>query len=190
LKIKTIQDTFIGEFKSLNSKFIAYLYPFDSKEKLAPIIAKLKKEHPKARHWCYAYRLGYENEEYRANDDGEPNGTAGKPILNQLYSHDVKNVLIVVVRYFGGTKLGVPGLIEAYKEAAHDALNNAIFVFEDQKHETNCSMSMSKYYQIMPYIKKNNITIISEEIEANNINLNVKGSKEELDSLISIIKSF
>ena len=190
MKIKTIQDTFIGEFKSLNSKFIAYLYPFDSKEKLTPILVQLKKEHPKARHWCYAYRIGYENEEFRANDDGEPNGTAGKPILNQLYSHEVKNALIVVVRYFGGTKLGVPGLIEAYKEAAYDALKNANYIFEDAKFEISCTMSMSKYYQSMPYIKKNNITLLSEEMDANNINLIVKGSKEALEGLKSLIESF
>ena len=190
MNIKTIQDTFIGEFKSLNSKFIAYLFPFDSKEKLTPILTQLKKEHPKARHWCYAYRIGYDNEEFRANDDGEPNGTAGKPILNQLYSHEVKNALIVVVRYFGGTKLGVPGLIEAYKEAAHDALKKANFIFENEKFEINITMSMSKYYQSMPYIKKNNITIILEEMDTNAIHLVVKGSKEALDGLESLIESF
>jgi uncharacterized YigZ family protein len=190
LNIKTIHETFVGEFKSLNSKFIAYAYPFHQKEALQGILGQLKKEHPKARHWCYAYRIGYQNEEFRANDDGEPSGSAGKPILNQLYSHEVKNALIVVVRYFGGTKLGVPGLIEAYKEAANDALKNANFVFEDEKFEMQDIVSMTKYYQIMPFIKKHQIIILSESIIGNDMNLIVKGNKEALDGLKTLIESF
>jgi uncharacterized YigZ family protein len=190
LNIKTIHETFVGEFKSLNSKFIAYVFPFHQKEILQGILGQLKKEHPKASHWCYAYRVGYQNEEFRANDDGEPSGSAGKPILNQLYSHEVKNALIVVVRYFGGTKLGVPGLIEAYKEAANDALKNANFVFEDEKFEMKYFVSMTKYYQIMPFIKKHQITILSESIIGNEINLTIKGNKEALDGLKMLIESF
>jgi uncharacterized YigZ family protein len=190
LNIKTIHETFVGEFKSLNSKFIAYVFPFHQKEVLQGILGQLKKEHPKASHWCYAYRVGYQNEEFRANDDGEPSGSAGKPILNQLYSHEVKNALIVVVRYFGGTKLGVPGLIEAYKEAANDALKNANFVFEDEKFEMKYFVSMTKYYQIMPFIKKHQITILSESIIGNEINLTIKGNKEALDGLKMLIESF
>jgi len=190
LNIKTIHETFAGEFKSLNSKFIAYVFPFHQKEVLQGILGQLKKEHPKASHWCYAYRVGYQNEEFRANDDGEPSGSAGKPILNQLYSHEVKNALIVVVRYFGGTKLGVPGLIEAYKEAANDALKNANFVFEDEKFEMKYFVSMTKYYQIMPFIKKHQITILSESIIGNEINLTIKGNKEALDGLKMLIESF
>jgi uncharacterized YigZ family protein len=190
LNIKTIHETFVGEFKSLNSKFIAYVFPFHQKEVLQGILGQLKKEHPKASHWCYAYRVGYQNEEFRANDDGEPSGSAGKPILNQLYSHEVKNALIVVVRYFGGTKLGVPGLIEAYKEAANDALKNANFVFEDEIFEMKYFVSMTKYYQIMPFIKKHQITILSESIIGNEINLTIKGNKEALDGLKMLIESF
>jgi uncharacterized YigZ family protein len=190
LNIKTIHETFAGEFKSLNSKFIAYVFPFHQKEILQGILGQLKKEHPKASHWCYAYRVGYQNEEFRANDDGEPSGSAGKPILNQLYSHEVKNALIVVVRYFGGTKLGVPGLIEAYKEAANDALKNANFVFEDEIFEMKYFVSMTKYYQIMPFIKKHQITILSESIIGNEINLTIKGNKEALDGLKMLIESF
>jgi|688.fasta_scaffold14924_14 uncharacterized YigZ family protein len=190
LNIKTIHETFAGEFKSLNSKFIAYVFPFHQKEVLQGILGQLKKEHPKASHWCYAYRVGYQNEEFRANDDGEPSGSAGKPILNQLYSHEVKNALIVVVRYFGGTKLGVPGLIEAYKEAANDALKNANFVFEDEIFEMKYFVSMTKYYQIMPFIKKHQITILSESIIGNEINLTIKGNKEALDGLKMLIESF
>ena len=190
LNIKTIHETFVGEFKSLNSKFIAYVFPFHQKEVLQGILGQLKKEHPKARHWCYAYRIGYQNEEFRANDDGEPSGSAGKPILNQLYSHEVKNALIVVVRYFGGTKLGVPGLIEAYKEAANDALKNANFVFEDEKFEMQDIVSMTKYYQIMPFIKKHQIIILSESIIGNEMNLILKGNKEALDGLKTLIESF
>lgn len=190
MTIKTIHETFVGEYKSLNSKFIAYAYPFSHKEVLPEILLHLKKEHPKARHWCYAYRIGYQNEEFRANDDGEPSGSAGKPILNQLYSHEVKNTLVVVVRYFGGTKLGVPGLIEAYKEAANDALKKAKFIFEEEKFEMEFEILMNKYYQIMPFIKKNNIKILSETINIHETILKVQANKENLNSLKTLIETF
>jgi uncharacterized YigZ family protein len=114
----TIEKTSVAEYKDRGSRFIAYAFPVDSvtvcKEKLAGI----KKEHPKASHHCFAYRLGLEGNDFRVNDDGEPSGTAGKPILGQIDSKQLTNVLIIVVRYFGGTLLGVPGLIHSYKTAA------------------------------------------------------------------------
>lgn len=114
----TIEKTSTAEFKDRGSKFIAYAFPVndvnDFKEKLAAI----KKEHPKATHHCFAYRLGIDGTSYRVSDDGEPSGSAGRPILGQIDSRQVTNTLIIVVRYFGGTLLGVPGLINAYKTAA------------------------------------------------------------------------
>jgi len=117
-----------GLFKEKGSKFISYAYPVSNEEEVKKIISTLKKEHHSARHWCYAYRLGADKNKFRANDDGEPSGTAGKPILNQLIAADLSDVLIVVVRYFGGTLLGTSGLITSYKGAAADALQNTKIV--------------------------------------------------------------
>lgn len=124
-----------GLFKDKGSKFLSFAYPIVTEDEVKPIVQELKKQHHNARHHCYAYRLGYQGKTYRANDDGEPSGTAGRPILGQLLSHNITNVLIVVVRYFGGTLLGVSGLINAYKNAANDAIANAQIeerIIEDQ----------------------------------------------------------
>lgn len=122
---RTISKTTKGLFKDRGSKFIAYVFPITNVDDVKPLLEKLKEEHPSSRHVCYAYQLGPNGTEYRANDDGEPNGSAGLPILNQIKSKDVTNTLVAVVRYFGGTKLGVSGLINAYKEAAREALDKA-----------------------------------------------------------------
>lgn len=114
-----------GIYKDKGSKFIGIAKQFSQEENLKSILDTIKKEHSTARHFCYAYRLGINGEIFRANDDGEPAGSAGKPILNTLLSAQITNVLVVVVRYFGGTLLGVPGLINAYKEASFAALANA-----------------------------------------------------------------
>jgi uncharacterized YigZ family protein len=117
-----------GLIKEKGSKFLAFAFPVCSETVAKTHIETLRKNHPGACHVCYAYRLGPEGEKYRQNDDGEPAGTAGKPIYGQLLSYDVTNVLVAVVRYFGGTKLGVGGLIEAYKESANAALKNAAVI--------------------------------------------------------------
>jgi uncharacterized YigZ family protein len=127
---KTISRPAEGLFKDRGSKFISFAYPVSSEEEIREIVLSLKKEHHSARHHCYAWRLGHEKLLFRANDDGEPSSTAGKPILGQIQSHDLTNILIVVVRYFGGTLLGVSGLINAYKNAAMDAINQAEIVEE------------------------------------------------------------
>jgi len=122
---KTIQNTSEGIYKEKGSKFIAYAFPVTCEEDIKEEIEKLKKEYYDARHHCYAYMMGADKKNFRANDDGEPSSTAGKPILGQILSSELTNILIVVVRYFGGTKLGVSGLIHAYKTAALDAISNA-----------------------------------------------------------------
>ena len=114
-----------GLFKDKGSKFYAFALPFSSEDELKQSLEEIKSIHPKARHYCYAYRIGSRGDIYRANDDGEPSGSAGKPILNVLLSNQLTNTLVVVVRYFGGTLLGVPGLIHAYKEATKLALETA-----------------------------------------------------------------
>ncbi|MPQ46597.1 YigZ family protein [Marinifilum sp. N1E240] len=122
---KTIAEKSEGIYKEKGSKFIAYAYPVSSEEEIKEHIAKLKKEYYDARHHCYAYMLGADKKNFRANDDGEPSSTAGKPILGQILSNDLTNILIIVIRYFGGTKLGVSGLIHAYKTAAAQTIENA-----------------------------------------------------------------
>jgi uncharacterized YigZ family protein len=125
---KSIRQTSTGSFSDRGSKFLAYLYPIRSETEVRGIVNALKKEHPKANHHCWAFRLSPDKSVFRVNDDGEPSGTAGRPILNMLLSSDLTNVLAVVVRYFGGTLLGVPGLINAYKKAVSDAIGNSDIV--------------------------------------------------------------
>ena len=118
----TITDPTEGLYKDKGSKFISYAYSVTSEEQVEERLEEIRNLHHKARHHCYAYEIGIDGNRYRANDDGEPGGTAGKPILGQLHSNKVTDVLVIVVRYFGGTKLGASGLITAYKEAAKEAL--------------------------------------------------------------------
>lgn len=118
----TIEKVSTGLYREKGSKFIAVAHPFDDVQMLEDILEPIRKEHPKARHHCYAYELGIDGNTFRINDDGEPSGSAGRPIMSQIKSHNITNTLIVVTRFFGGTKLGIPGLIHAYKTAAEDAL--------------------------------------------------------------------
>jgi len=115
----------MGEFKDRGSKFIAYAYPVQTEEEALMHLATLRKEHPKARHHCFAWRLGADGHRFRANDDGEPSGTAGRPILGQIDAARLTNVVVIVVRYFGGSLLGASGLIQAYRESAAEALRQA-----------------------------------------------------------------
>ncbi|NNF33700.1 MAG: YigZ family protein [Saprospiraceae bacterium] len=119
----SITEPSTGLYREKGSKFLAYAYPVSTEEDLLNHIDLLKKSHPKARHYCYAYRLGAGTDVFRANDDGEPSGTAGRPILGAIDSAGLSDIAVVVVRYFGGTKLGASGLIQAYKKAAVDSLN-------------------------------------------------------------------
>lgn len=128
---KTVKHEGESLFKDKNSKFYGYIFPIETEDDIKRHIEILRQKHPKARHICYAYRLGVNGETERANDDGEPNGSAGLPILNQLKSFDITNVIGLVVRYFGGTKLGVSGLIHAYKEATLLAIDNTAVVEKD-----------------------------------------------------------
>lgn len=117
-----------GLFKDNGSRFIARAYPVESEAEIKEIVAALKKEYHDARHHCYAYRLGLDGEPWRANDDGEPSGSAGRPILGQIDSAGLSDILVVVIRYFGGIKLGIPGLIRAYKTSSADALSQAAVI--------------------------------------------------------------
>ena len=127
----SISENVGASYKSKNSKFIAYAFPLPDLEFFKTQLDKIKLEHPKATHLCYAYRFGVDGTNFRSNDDGEPSGSAGKPILGQIDSFNLTNVAIVVVRYYGGTNLGVPGLISAYKESAKLAIKNAQIIQYD-----------------------------------------------------------
>ena len=122
---RTLKSPIQVEFKDKGSRFLAFAYPVQTAEQVKKHVDDLRQEHHKARHWCYAYRFGVDGNQFRANDDGEPSGSAGRPILGQIDSFELTDVLVVVVRYFGGTLLGVPGLIHAYKTSTQMALENA-----------------------------------------------------------------
>lgn len=125
---KSIAARSEGLFKDNGSRFIAFAFPVETPDQVKEIVDSLKKEYHDARHHCYAYRLGYQGDVFRANDDGEPSGSAGRPILGQIDSLGLSDVLVVVVRYFGGIKLGIPGLIRAYKTSTADALAAATVI--------------------------------------------------------------
>lgn len=125
---QSIESPSVAEFRDRGSRFIAYTFPIDTVAEFKTKLAELKKEHPKAVHHCFAYRIGTGNDVFRSSDDGEPSGTAGRPILGQIDSKKLTNVLVIVVRYFGGTLLGVPGLIHAYKTGSADALDKCRIV--------------------------------------------------------------
>lgn len=122
---QTLELPIQAEFKDKGSRFLAFAYPVQTTEQVKKHVDDLRQEHHKARHWCYAYRFGVDGNQFRANDDGEPSGSAGRPILGQIDSFELTDILVVVVRYFGGTLLGVPGLIHAYKTSTQMALENA-----------------------------------------------------------------
>ncbi len=152
-------------FKDKNSKFFGYAFPVLKETDVKAHLETLKKEHHAARHWCYAYRLGVQNAVYRANDDGEPNNSAGMPIYGQIQSFDVTNVLIVIVRYFGGVKLGVGGLINAYKTAAQWALEQANIIEKTINIEYLLTFDYKNMNKVMRIIKEKKLILINQKLE-------------------------
>lgn len=152
-------------FKEKNSKFFGYAYPVLNEDNVKQHLETLKKEHHSARHWCYAYQLGTETIVYRANDDGEPNNSAGMPIYGQIQSFDVTNILIVVVRYFGGVKLGVGGLISAYKTTAQLTLEASTIIEKTINIEYLISFHYKNMNTVMRIIKEKNLNIINQHFE-------------------------
>ncbi len=153
-------------FKDRKSKFIGYVFPVNNVEEVKPIVDQLKKEHHNARHWCYAYRIGIEHIEERANDDGEPSNSAGTPILNQIKGKNLTNVLVVVVRYFGGVKLGVGGLINAYKTAAQMVLDQAEIVEKIRTKNLEIIFDYPDMNKVMRLIKEHQLQIIKQDLQA------------------------
>lgn len=153
-----------GLYKDKGSKFIGYVFPVKDLDNIKEQINSLKELHPKARHVCYAYRLGFSPEEARSNDDGEPSGSAGKPILNTILSANLHYTLVAVVRYFGGTLLGVPGLIHAYKEASLAALAESDIIEIEPMIELELRFNYPQMNEVMKVIKKYPIQIIAQEV--------------------------
>lgn len=161
---QTIESLSQGIFRDKGSKFIAYAYPIRSEEEVKPIIQQLRAEHAKARHFCYAYRLTPDRSVFRVNDDGEPSGTAGRPILNCLLSADITNILIVVVRYFGGTLLGVPGLINAYKSASLEAIKENKIVNKTVNDIYEVYFDYLQMNDVMKLVKDENLQVVSQDL--------------------------
>jgi uncharacterized YigZ family protein len=163
---KTLAAPCSGTFKDKGSKFLAYAFPVDTVEEAKLQLQRLKKEYFDARHHCYAYRIGVQGELWRANDDGEPSFTGGKPLLGQLLSQELTNVLMVVVRYFGGIQLGVPGLIHAYRSAAADALRHAQIVEKTAKEHLTFHFSYEAMHEVMKLLKDDKAEILSQQFDA------------------------
>ena len=165
-KFLTLRKESTGMYKEKGSKFLSFAYPISAEEKIKPILADLRKKYYDARHHCYAYILGNDQEVFRANDDGEPNHSAGDPILGQIRSHGLTNVLIVVVRYFGGTKLGVGGLIKAYKKAAGEALENNEVIEGVLTSEISFTFDYNHTNEVMRIIAMYDMEIINQSFQS------------------------
>lgn len=161
---KTIASPAEGSFKDRGSKFLAFGYPIQYPDDIKEILRTLKKEHPKANHHCFAFRTGTDGLSFRANDDGEPSGSAGKPILGQIDSTGLTNVLVVVVRYFGGTLLGVPGLINAYKTATVDCLQMAEVIERNIEFTVGLEFDYSIMNDVMQVLKQFEVSIHTQEM--------------------------
>lgn len=184
---KTIAASAEGTFRDRGSRFIGYAYPVNSTEEISNIIQDLKKEHHSARHHCYAWRLGPQGDAFRSNDDGEPSGTAGKPIMNQLLSAGVTNVLIVVVRYFGGTLLGVSGLINAYKSAAIACLANAQIIEKQIMEVYKLEFQYEAMNSVMKILKDYDLPQSNQKFELE-CELEFAVRKAEAEAVISLLK--
>ncbi|MES2418931.1 MAG: YigZ family protein [Bacteroidota bacterium] len=163
---RTLGKVSEGIFKDKGSKFIAYAYPLQNESELKPILATLRAEHAKARHFCWALRLTTDRRVFRLNDDGEPSGTAGRPILNTLLSADLTHVLIVVVRYFGGTLLGVPGLINAYKNAAIEAIKENEIEIKTLNDTYEINFDYLVMNPVMRIIKEEQLNILVQQFNS------------------------
>lgn len=161
----TIEKEVSAEFKDRGSRFIAYAYPLASAEAFKIHLQQLKKEHPKAVHHCFAYRLGLDGNSFRVSDDGEPSGSAGKPILGQIDSKELTNIVVIVVRYFGGTLLGVPGLINAYKTATALALQLTPIVQKPVEINYVLQFDYTQMNEVMMVVKQCNCSVKEQEAQ-------------------------
>lgn len=184
---KTISGLSEGVFRDRGSKFIGYAYPLISEDEVKDILSKLRTEHAKARHFCWALRLSPDRSIFRIQDDGEPSGTAGRPILNTLLSADITNVLVVVVRYFGGTLLGVPGLINAYKTAAAEAIQAAAIVEKTVNDIYEIHFDYLLMNDVMKLIKEEKLNVLSQSFD-NSCSMKLEIRKSGLNSILHKIE--
>ncbi|MBE9468529.1 MAG: YigZ family protein [Bacteroidetes bacterium] len=184
---KTISEPSEGFYKDKGSKFYAFAFPVYSECEVKEIQKGLRKKYHDARHHCYAFRLGAEKKIYRASDDGEPANSSGPPILGQIQSKDLSNILIVVVRYFGGTKLGIPGLIKAYRAATLDAINNGKIISKTENIIFKIKFEYPAMNSVMRIIKEEGLDLINQKSELNcEITLSVR--KKNASSIIERFK--
>lgn len=162
---QTLKSPIQAEFKDKGSRFLAFAYPVQTAEQVKKHVDDLRQEHHKARHWCYAYRLGVDGNQFRANDDGEPSGSAGRPILGQIDSFELIDVLVVVVRYFGGTLLGVPGLIHAYKTSTQMALGNAQIIEKNIEKTVRIRCEYPYLNEAIRIVKNHQAEIIEQDLQ-------------------------
>ena len=183
-KFKTIAKPSEGFFKDRNSKFYAFAFPVENENQISEIRNNLRKKYHDARHHVYAFVLGEDKNIFRASDDGEPHNSSGPPVLNAIKSFDLTNILVVVVRYFGGKKLGIPGLINAYRTAAEDALNNAEIIEKTPVTSLKLSFGFDKMNDVMKYIKQNDLKILNQDYSDNCVIL-IEVDKENIDRYFS-----
>lgn len=183
----TIEQPSMAEFKDKGSRFLAYAFPINAVEDFKKHLQELKKEHPKAVHHCFGYRLGLDGNTFRVSDDGEPSGTAGKPILNLIDSKQITNVLVVVVRYFGGTLLGVPGLINAYKSATAMAFQVVPIIQKSVEVNYELQFDYTRMNDVMVILKQCNCNIIKQENQLFTI-VQVGVPKVRLEEVLSKLK--
>ncbi|MCX6250784.1 MAG: YigZ family protein [Bacteroidetes bacterium] len=158
----TLSSLSQGIYREKGSKFIGLACPIFSEGEIKEQLSKWRKEYYDASHHCYAYKLGKDRPVYRVNDDGEPSGSAGKPIYGQILSKEITNVLIVVIRYYGGTKLGIPGLINAYRTAAKDAIDNGNIILRTLRERYRIVFSYPSINEVMKILKESDVTFISQ----------------------------
>jgi uncharacterized YigZ family protein len=180
----TIENPAEGDFRDRGSKFLSFAYPINSEADIKPILAQLKTEHSKANHHCWAMRLGTDRSVFRINDDGEPSGTAGRPILNVLLSKNITNTIVIVVRYFGGTLLGVPGLINAYRTATEEALSKANIVEKTINDIYTIGFEYQYVNEVMRIIKEDNLTVLSQQLD-NTCTIKISIRKMQVNRTIS-----
>ncbi|MFN8252079.1 MAG: YigZ family protein [Ferruginibacter sp.] len=161
----TVTQPSTAEFKDRGSKFIAYAFPVETADDFKQRLQELKKEHPKAVHHCFAYRIGTDGNNFRSSDDGEPSGSAGKPILGQIDSKQLTNTAVIVVRYWGGTLLGVPGLINAYKSATVLALQVTPIVQKQVETKYDIEFDYTRMNDVMMILKQYNCSVFSQEMQ-------------------------
>ena len=185
---KTISAPSTGSYSEKRSKFLAYAFPVQTEAQVKERLTEIQKKHNDARHHCYAYILGPNKDAYRMNDNGEPSGTAGRPIHGQLMSKDLTNTLVIVVRYFGGIKLGVSGLINAYKTAARDALDNAIIIEKTVDEVYSLEFPYALMNDVMRVMKEEGIEQLNPRFEMD-CYLEFSTRKNDADRIVSKFKN-